>query len=331
MDKRRVNQQTIADMLDISRSTVTKVLNHDPVYRVSPETRELILKTARELGFNLRRRRTGNIGFVVCGEIHTAIQEMHQAVCNEADKLGYRVFLVSKPPLPSYREISLSVNPLVADGVILLGQIQSDVAVQLGDVLPTIMMYSDLPMEGVDSVTADYFLLAQRLIRKSLDCGHQRVAVIVDTEEDSHFEINGCRSAHESVGLPFDRSLVWQKRGCLYPKLIAEIIDHPAGPSALVAFTTSDHPLILSTLYALGRRVPEDMSYVGWATSHFSSLAAFPEVTCLESFHQRMAETALGRLLERIEDRSLPAENIVVDVGVREGQTCIPYSKNHYS
>jgi LacI family transcriptional regulator len=323
MKNNTVNQETIARMLGLSRSTVTKVLNHDPVYRVSAETRELVLRTAAELGFQLRRRRTGNIGFIVCGEVHSAMHETHQAVCEEAGKLGYRVFFVNKPPEPTYRDISLSVNPLAADGAVLIGDVSPEVALELSRVMPTVVVDPYTTIPGVDNVCADHQLLSRRLNELVISCGHTTYAIIVDTLRGQHNPqtLEGCRAAMKSAGIPFDRSLVWEKSGKLYPKLLQEVLSHPAAPTAILAFTTSDHPVILSTLFALGRMVPETLSYAGWSTSYFSSLAAFPKVTCLDSYHQVMAKTAVHRLMERIEARNLPVEDIVIDVEIERGQT----------
>ena len=56
MAKRKIGQQDIAEALGLSRCLVTKVLNHDPVFRVAPETRELVLEKAREMGYDPRRQ-----------------------------------------------------------------------------------------------------------------------------------------------------------------------------------------------------------------------------------------------------------------------------------
>ncbi len=325
MKNNTVNQETIARMLNVSRSTVTKVLNHDPVYRVSAETRELILKTAADIGFHLRRRRTGNIGFIVCGEVHSAMHETHQAVCEEAVELGYRVFFVNKPPNPTYRDISLSVNPLAADGVILIGDVLPEVACQLSMVMPTVVVDPYTTIPDVDNVCADHALLSRRLNELIISCGHERYAIIVDTRKGQHNStaLAGCSAALKAAGLKFDNTLVWEKSGKLYPKLIADVLAHPASPTAILAFTTSDHPAILSTLFALGHLVPEHISYVGWATSYFSSLSAFPKITCLDSYNQVMAKTAVRRLMERIETRDLPVEDIVIDVDIERGETLL--------
>lgn len=48
----RVSQQDIADKLSLSRTTVTKILNRDPNYSAAEKTRNLVFKTAEELGYD---------------------------------------------------------------------------------------------------------------------------------------------------------------------------------------------------------------------------------------------------------------------------------------
>ncbi len=52
-----VTQQDIADKVGLSRTTVTKILNRDPRYITSEETRNKVFKAAEELGYNFTQIR----------------------------------------------------------------------------------------------------------------------------------------------------------------------------------------------------------------------------------------------------------------------------------
>ena len=259
----RVDQQFIADSLGVSRTAVTKVLNHDPLFRVSPETRERILDKAREMDYRPRRRRTMNMAFVVCERLSSSEQELHLAICEEASKLQYRVFLVKKDVMPSYRELSLSVNPLSADGAILTGFYGADVLTQLSEVLPVVAVGQCHEVANIDRVRADTQALAQALADQLIANNHEHIAVIVNSAND------------------------------------------------------------ISTLNALGCRVPQDLSYIGWTIRDTTSLLPFPVITSLDSLFQSVARTAVRRLLDRVENGYLPPEDIVVPVAIRRGETCI--------
>lgn len=323
MSDTKIDQQKIADQLGISRSTVTRVLRHDPVHRIAPETRKLILKTANDMGYRLRRRKTCNLAFIVCGEYASMQNELHMATCEEAAKNGYRVFLVRMPSNPSYRQLSLYVNPLAADGAIIIGDVMDSVASELADVVPLVIINREGP-EVIDSVTADSVELGRELTQKLVDAGHRDIAVIAQFPEDVRWAgpLEGYRQAIESVGHKADLSMVWAKSGKLYPKLISDILEHKPRPTAIFALTTSDHAIILSTLMAMGIEVPRDISYVGWAYSYMAALLPFPSITCLDDIYQSMAGTAVRRLLERTENQLMQAESIVAPVKLRIGETC---------
>jgi LacI family transcriptional regulator len=321
MSENRIDQQAIADRLGVSRSTVTRVLGHDPLHRVSPDTRKLILKTARDMGYRPRRRRTGNIAFVVCGEMAPAQHELHLATCDEAFHNSYRVFLVGMPEFASYKQLSRYVNPLAADGAILTGNFSPELAMSLANVMPVVLLSAKSQVSDVDSVNADYVSLGRSLTDMMIKAGHERIAAIVQFPEDVAWvgPMEGYRQAHEAAGLKADLSLVRHKSRAIYPDLINGLFK--AKPTALFALTTSDHAIILSTLHAMGCRVPRDLSYVGWAQSYTAALFPYPTITCLDDVYPAMARTALHRLFDRIEDPLMPTEDIVVPVGIRKGET----------
>ncbi len=320
----KVDQQSIADKLGISRSTVTRVLRHDPVHRTSPETRELILETAAEMGYRPRRRRTGNIAFVVCGEMASMQTELHMATCEEAAKSDYRVFLVRQPRGPSHKQLSLHVNPLSADGAIVVGDIGDDVAGKIAGVMPFVALNADMSSRGIDSITVDYVGLGRQLTQRLVDAGHGHIAVIAQFPDDVRWAgaLEGYRQALESAGLEADLSMVWSKSGKLYPSLLSEITNHKPRPTGVFAITTSDHAIILSTLIAMGVNVPRDLSYVGWAYSYMAAMLPLPAITCLDDIYRSMAATAVRRLLARTQ-ASGPAENLIAPVRLRSGETCM--------
>lgn len=47
-----VSQQSIAEKLNLSRTTVTKILNRDPKYSASETTRDLVFSTAEKMGYD---------------------------------------------------------------------------------------------------------------------------------------------------------------------------------------------------------------------------------------------------------------------------------------
>ena len=173
MADRKVGQQDIADALGLSRSLVTKVLSHDPMFRVAPETRELVLNKAHEMGYDPRRRTTRNIAFLVCGEVISDVYELFDAIGDEAARLGFRVFLVKKQAMPAYREVSVAINPLSVDGALVYGPMEDEVATRLSNIVPTVFFGERSLMPRADWVWGDDILMAKQLTGHVIGLGHR--------------------------------------------------------------------------------------------------------------------------------------------------------------
>ena len=323
--KSTVDQQTIADQLGISRSTVTKVLRYDPVYRVSDETRELILKTAESLGYKSRRLQTKNIAFVVCGKMGLPEHEIHMVTCQEASRLQYRVFLVNLPANATYREVSLYVNPLTADGAIVMHEKDVAIASKLNELMPVVVANRMLEGSDLDNVWLDYGNLGRQMTELLLNAGHTDIGVIVSRVQDAAWRLvlDGHKQALESAGLRTNPSLTWEKEYRRYPELLPEVLSHKPRPTALLALTVADHPIILSTLIALGCRIPGDMSYCGWTYQDCNAMSVFPVIASFEDIYASIANAAINRLMERLDGVELPPACISVSAGLRRGETVV--------
>ncbi len=187
--------------------------------------------------------------------------------------------------------------------------------------MPVVLLAAKSQTSDVDCVKTDHVSLGRLLAEKIIEAGHERIAAIVQFPEDVAWvgPMEGYRQAHEAAGLEADLSLIRHKSRAFYPDLINDLFK--AKPTALFAITTSDHAIILSTLHAMGCQVPRDLSYVGWAQSYTAALFPYPTITCLDDVYPAMARTALHRLFDRIEDPLMPAENVIVPVGIRKGET----------
>lgn len=324
MGRQRVNQQAIADELNISRSTVTKVLNHDPNYPVPASTRARILETAASLGYQPRRRRTGNIAFVVCKEMYTSEYEINREIANEASRDQQRVLLVNMDAMPTYRELSLYVNPLTVDGAILIGDYGAEVVERLNKVVPIILIDDRSTDANVDCIHTDNAKLSRMLTEKIIEYGHSRISLLIHSidSEVSRKQIDGYAEAHSMAGLDIDQSLIVEKCGRRYAKLVKSLLDIKPGFTALLACTVTDHPVILTAFNTLGIDIPQSISYVGWAAGRSSALDAFPDITSIEGFHYSIARTAVRRLNVRIESRDIPVEKIEVPMSIHTGETC---------
>lgn len=324
MANKPVGQQDIADALGIARSTVTKVLNRDPVYRVSPEMKEIIWKKAQEMGYKLRKRRTNTIALVVASKMIATYNELYLHACKEAQDYQNRLFVVNTEVYPSYNELSLYVNPLAADGVMLLGDFDNEVIEQFTKALPTVLLDERHAEVSVDRIYGDMTLLTGKLAAHLVNLGHSKIAIIVDTLTDSigKESVSALNSVLREANYEPDRSLIWEKRSARHCDIVREILTHPANPTAIIACTTEEHLTILNLLQSHKVDVPGEISYIGWDSSHFSGLAHFPDITHLDGYAKCLAKTSVTRLMERIDNHHLPIQEIRAEIGLHPGATC---------
>ena len=178
----------------------------------------------------------------------------------------------------------------------------------------------------VDIVRVDLTSLTSKLISHLIACGHRAIAVIGYSSASAAgmHAIEGYRDALTQADIDFDPSLVWERRGREYPKMICEILDHPRKPTAIYCNTTTEHVAIISTLQALGKSVPDGIGYAGWSCPRAfrREYTALPEITSYDNYFQNVAHAAIQRIVDRMNDKSLPAEVIPVSLNMLIGQSC---------
>ena len=203
------------------------------------------------------------------------------------------------------------VNPLSVDGVLVIGGMDSESANQLS-IVPSVFLCATGEKPEVtraDWVWLDDIIMAKHITNCLIEQGHKRIGTIVHSRSEAVNRITGYREALEEAGIEFDPGLIWEKHRCIYPDLLKEILDHSPSITGLLAFTGTDHPVIICTLRALGCKIPDDMSYVAWTCPEYSSLAVLPQITRLDHPFGKAGIAAVRRLMKRIDEPNLPAES----------------------
>src|SRR4030065_186311 len=101
MKSSNVTLKSIADRLNVSVTTVSRVLNgKSDRYRISRETQELINTAAKELSYSpnqlargLRLKRTNTIGYIIPDISNPFFSSIAKSVEKSARKLGYSILL----------------------------------------------------------------------------------------------------------------------------------------------------------------------------------------------------------------------------------------------
>ena len=184
--------------------------------------------------------------------------------------------------------------------------------------------YFDLP--GVNRVGLDDFQAGQIAGDYLAGKGHRRIGFIAsqlpDSDVDAH-RLRGLRHSLEARGLSVpDRWVVPCLEVDAHDGLDALLVG-PDRPTAF--FCSADKLAILFTRIAnaLGLRVPEDISVLGFDDLPIASLVA-PRLTTIAQDMDLKATSAVDMLMRHIRDRSLPPERETLEVRLVERESVAP-------
>ncbi|HET6857555.1 MAG TPA: LacI family DNA-binding transcriptional regulator [Streptomyces sp.] len=318
----------VARLAGVSKQTVSRVLNENPSVR--PETRTKVLAAMSELGYrpsssarSLASGRTRILGVISFDAARHGPASILTAINTEARETGYLISSIALPPSDA-GSVMQAVERLAAegaDGVIAIApQQHTDKA--LTDVVPAIPLVTVDSHLGSDTpvVTSDSAAGAGLAVEHLLALGHSTVWHIAGPVGwlAAEQRVLGWRRALEAAGADVPDPLIgdWSaSSGYSLGRQLASRADVTA------VFAANDHMAlgVLRALHEGGRRVPDDVSVIGYDDIPEAPYLLPP----LTTVHNDFAETgrrALHLLLRQLQPdaardvRSLvPVELIVRD------------------
>lgn len=196
---------------------------------------------------------------------------------------------------------------------------------------PFVLVDQRLREINVPSVLADNYSGGFQVGQELLRLGHRRIAFIGDlvaaTVQD---RLNGLRDAMADAGLPLPRSHVtdlltvvdrmgdWSEQiDASVRRLMAEAVP----PTAIFCSCDGVARPAYRTLAAMGLRVPQDVSVVGFDDDPIAEWLSPPLTSVRQPFHE-MGRVAIEVLSRQMDDPNLPAEHLVMPVElIRRGST----------
>ena len=264
----------VAKRANVSRATVSYVLNGTPGARISPETRERVLKAASELGYIPHKiassLRSGHSDLVLLPFFDWPYNQnsidflRHLAL--ELEQFGYSVMLrfFSSRDRKSLAQKIASFHPV---GMITVaGEFsKKDVNILSRNGVRAILAYGAAPSEFIPSVSIDFTSVGECVGAYFASKGHQHIAAIVPRDPRilrlglQRLEgLERCASPHrlnvERVDLDFNSSEAaslaakWKKG------------QHP---SAVFTYNDEYGMLVMSALQDAGLDIPADIALVG--------------------------------------------------------------------
>lgn len=310
----------VARLAGVSHQTVSRVLNDHP--NVREQTRLRVRAAIAELGYRPNRAaqalvtgRSQLIGIVAQNTTLYGPASVLAALEQAAAEAGFAVSVGSVGKLD--REsiagaVGRHLDQRVAGLVVIAPTASADDAIEgMPAGVPLVTIDGD-PQRSAALVTVDQVAGARAATRHLLDAGHRTVWHVSGPADwyDAANRIKGWRSALTEAGVevPPLISADWSAAaGYRSGQMLARM------PEVTAVFAANDHLAlgILRALHERGRRVPHDISVVGFDDVPEAAYL-IPPLTTVRPDFDAVAQAGLDLLLAQIVDGDAAAGQVVV-------------------
>lgn len=299
----------VARLAGVSKQTVSRVLNDHPSVR--PHTREAVLEAMRSLGYrpsrsarSLASGRTRMLGVISFDAARFGPASVLTAINTAAQDAGYLVSSIAiatadpDPVLHAVRRLTAEG----VDGVIAIAP-QRGIGRTLADArlgMPLVMLENDLT-DGAPLVTADSRTGAREATEHLLGLGHRTVRHVAGPAGwiSAEQRLDSWRATLEAAGAPVREPLIGDWSADSGYRLGRELAERP---DVTAVFASNDQMAlgVLRAFHEAGRRVPDDVSVVGYddipEAAHF-----LPPLTTVRTDFGEIGTRAVRLLLDRID------------------------------
>lgn len=316
---RRVTMAEIAEQSDVSLSTVSLVLRDRP--GVGSATRRRVLEVARDLGYIPKNQTTpyasalANIGLILKADPDSVPQAnkfyshvvagIEMACRRQQVNLLYATMTVDEDSYPLELPRIL-VEDDAAEGLLLVGALLDETLIRILDrrSTPIVLVDAYATLDQYDAVVSDNFSGAYQAVTHLIQHGHRHIG-LVGSHPEAYPSIEERRNG-------YTRAL---KDNGISARYIAEchivnaeeIVEAASvlfgqNPQITAIFCVNDEVAItvMDVAPDLGRRVPDDLSVVGFDNIDLADCIS-PALTTMHVDKVGMGRLAVQLLANRIE------------------------------
>jgi LacI family transcriptional regulator len=325
----------VAEKAGVSKSTVSHVLNKTRF--VEPETAERVQLAMRELHYrpnslarSLRRQETRTIGLLMPDNLNAFWAELSQAVVRAGYAEGYTVLLGNSDwSVQHQHEYIEAMIAKQLDGIILA---QTSTTMDSMDAFEEILR-AEVPVVAVNSLFGRAsvsvamvdehrggYLAGQYLAQ----LGHRKVGCIsVPVEIEALGRVDGFREALAEVGVPLPETSIvhGDYEFASGATCVQELLARDPGMTAVFAINDNMAMGAMKGLQKMGRRVPEDVSVIGFDNIVYAAITS-PGLTTIAQPITAIGQTAF-RLLQRcMQDSACAPEVMLLEPSLVVRESC---------
>lgn len=323
----------LAAQTGYSVGTVSRVLNNQP--HVSELAKEIIWKAAEESGFQLNtnakqlKQQQSNSLLVICkGNTNELFDALLIAIQSQVADTQYTLIVdyIDESENEVRRALQLC-REKKPQGILFLGGTQELFRESFHQIhIPCVLVTTsaaELAFPNLSSVTSDDTLAAFLAIRGLMELGHQQVVVIGGHRgysDITRLRYQGCVQAFREYDIPFEDSRYETARFTFEDgyRAAMELLRRKPGFTALFAMSDVMALGAIRALTDAGKRVPEDVSVIGFDGLPIGSYTV-PRLSTVSQSMELLAQRGMQLLLSGIEDGAEAThETVPVDLLIRE-------------
>lgn len=323
MIKKNVTMSDIANEIGVSTVTISKALGDKD--GVGEELRERIKQKANEMGYRFSNSSrsakdslTYSISVVVAKHFINDASAFYWVVYRYIVELlqkqsYYGILEVVSDSDEQLCEMPNSITDKKTDGVIVLGQFsQNYVNTLLSANIPTVFLDFYSGKNDIEAVLADNFFGAYTITNYLINNGHKKIGFIGTIHSTSSIQDRylGYYKSHIENHIRVNPSWIIDDRNA-EGVAFTEFSLPKEMPTAFMCNCDEAAYILINQLKAIGYRVPEDISVVGY-DNHIYSTISNPRITTIDVNSYRMSQEAVEIIIKKIRDSNYKCGRVLV-------------------
>jgi DNA-binding LacI/PurR family transcriptional regulator len=313
--RRRPTSYDVAQRAGVSQSAVSRCFAEGA--SISPQTRARVVKAAAELGYRpnalaqgLGSQRTGLVAVLISSLGALYYPEVLSEITRHLYARDMRVLLFPLYEDSDVGEVLEQALRHRVDGVIAAAKLSEAHLTEFATNHVPLVLYNRVShTPSLSSVCCDSAIGERMLVEGLLAAGHRHFAIIAGPA-DSHITEVRRITAERTLADAGLQPVAVERGGFTYQCGWDAMHTIAARGGELDALICGNDMLAIGAVdaaRALGRRVPEELSVVGFDGSEAGRWASY-QVTTFAQAIPRMTEAAVQMLVEQIDDPNLPPE-----------------------
>jgi len=337
--KKYTGMKDIAKLANVSRTTVSFVLNNRTDMKISEATRKKVLDIAKKLDYyphaiatSLVKKETRTIGLVLCQELGSVfsdalITQVLLGVSTVAGMKGYKIllqYIKNSEKKDTYYPLAREKQ---IDGIILSGPRSDDTELlKLKDEEFPIVLMGQVEKGNFSCSDIDNIKAAKKIVCHLISHSHKRIAMITNAPLNytaSKLRLLGYKKALQENSITYDEELIGI--GNFTPQSGYEVMQKLLSLKELptAVFVASDVVAfgVMDAIRKKGMRIPQDIALVGFDNINLSEYVD-PPLTTINLPGFNIGKNAASLLINIIEKNEDKYEKIILETHMVIRKSC---------